>query len=124
MIVLSLKQPWAELILNKEKVIETRKWNTKFRGVFFIHASKVPDWVAMKEFGYSTLPLGKILGCARLIATKRYENLDEFKRDQKFHKANECYFSEKGTYGFMLTEIKRVKPISAKGQLGFWEYNP
>ena len=121
--VLSLKQPWAELVLKREKVIETRKWNTKYRGYFLIHASKVPDKAAMREFGYKSLPTGQIIGSARLIDTKKYENLKEFKRDQKFHKANERYFSEKGTYGFILKEIKRVKPVEAKGKLGFWDYN-
>ena len=33
---LSLKQPWAELILSEKKTIELRKWNTNFRGEFFM----------------------------------------------------------------------------------------
>lgn len=36
---LSLKQPFAELILSGKKKIELRKWNTSFRGEFLIHAS-------------------------------------------------------------------------------------
>src|SRR3989344_3108725 len=49
---LSLKQPFAELILQGKKVIELRKWNTRFRGEFLIHASKVSDVDAMKRFGF------------------------------------------------------------------------
>jgi delta-aminolevulinic acid dehydratase/porphobilinogen synthase len=32
---LSIKQPWAELILENKKTIEIRSWSTKFRGYFF-----------------------------------------------------------------------------------------
>ena len=37
---LSLKQPFAELLISGKKTVELRKWNTKFRGKFLIHASK------------------------------------------------------------------------------------
>jgi hypothetical protein len=37
---LSIKQPWAWLILNAGKNIENRSWNTTIRGRILIHASK------------------------------------------------------------------------------------
>lgn len=37
---LSLRQPWAWLVVHGGKTIENRSWNTKHRGVFLIHASK------------------------------------------------------------------------------------
>ena len=40
---LSLKQPFANLLALGEKTVELRKWNTKFRGKFLIHASKNMD---------------------------------------------------------------------------------
>ena len=33
---LSLKQPFAELLAIGEKIVELRKWNTKFRANFLI----------------------------------------------------------------------------------------
>lgn len=36
---LSVRQPWAWLIVNGYKDIENRSWNTKFRGEVLIHAS-------------------------------------------------------------------------------------
>jgi len=39
---LSLKQPFAELILQGKKTIELRKWNTKFRGEFLIDTVNLP----------------------------------------------------------------------------------
>jgi hypothetical protein len=39
----SLKQPYSDLLVVGEKTIELREWNTKFRGEFLIHASKI--WI-------------------------------------------------------------------------------
>lgn len=36
---LSVRQPWAWLIVNGYKDIENRSWNTKYRGMVLIHAS-------------------------------------------------------------------------------------
>ena len=36
---LSIRQPWAWLILHAGKDVENRTWPTKFRGPVFIHAS-------------------------------------------------------------------------------------
>ena len=116
---LSLKQPWAELILQKKKTIEIRKWNTKLRGIFLIHASKNPDEKAMKQFNFQNLPLGKIVGKATLVDVKKYQNNSEFQQDKDKHLATE----EWGSYGFKLKDAKKIRPISAKGMLGFWEFN-
>ncbi len=115
---LSLKQPFAELIVSRKKTIELRTWNTKFRGNFLIHASKIPDSKAMKEFGFEKLPVGKIVGEAELIEVKKYENDLEHKKDKNKHLANSLW----GKYGFVLKNAKRIKPIDAKGKLGFWEF--
>jgi hypothetical protein len=40
MLALSIRQPWASLILKAGKNIENRSWPTKFRGRMLIHAAK------------------------------------------------------------------------------------
>lgn len=40
MIALSIRQPWAWLIVNGYKDIENRSWPTKFRGRILVHAGK------------------------------------------------------------------------------------
>ena len=40
MTALVVKEPWATMIVTGEKTIELRKWNTKFRGEFLVHAAK------------------------------------------------------------------------------------
>ena len=37
--VLSLIEPYATLIVEKKKKIETRSWKTNYRGELYIHAS-------------------------------------------------------------------------------------
>ena len=37
---LSIRQPWAWLIVHGGKDIENRSWHTKFRGRFLVHAAK------------------------------------------------------------------------------------
>lgn len=39
---LSVRQPWASMILSGEKTIEVRTWSTKYRGPLVICASKSP----------------------------------------------------------------------------------
>ena len=116
---LSLKQPWAELILQGKKKIELRKWNTKFRGKFLIHSSKIPDRESMLKFNFKNLPLGFIVGKANLIDVKKYENSSEFLKDKNLHLADSSW----GNYGFLLKNAKRINPIPAKGNLNFWDFN-
>mgnify|MGYP001600792634 FL=1 len=104
---LSLKQPFAELILQGRKKIELRKWNTKFRGTFLIHASKTPNWDAMREFGFKELPTGCIIGKARLSDVKRYESEEEHSKDRDLHLASTAW----GDYGFILENVQRVKEL-------------
>ena len=116
---LSLKQPWAELILQGRKKIELRRWNTHFRGKFLIHASKNPDEKAMKKFGFNSLPCGFIVGKAELVDVIDYKkNRKRFNKDKNLHLADESW----GDFGFILKDVKRVKPIEYKGSLGFWEF--
>ena len=112
------EQPFAELILQEKKKIELRKWNTKFRGKFLIHASKIPDKEAMKKFGFENLPLGCIVGKANLIAVKKYKTSGEHVADKNLHLADSSW----GNYSFVLTDIKRLQPIYCKGKLNFLDF--
>ena len=116
---LSLKQPFAELILQGRKKIELRKWNTSFRGEFLIHTSQNADGNAMKEFGFEELPTGCIVGKATLVDVKKYSNEKEHEKDKNLHLASSVW----GNYGFILKNPRRIKPIAAKGKLGFWDFN-
>lgn len=84
MIALSIRQPWAWLIVNGFKKVENRTWLTKYRGEFLIHAGKKlvpadydaamlfieafvnPDLVCLVP-GPAELPLGGVVGVATLL---------------------------------------------------------
>src|SRR3989338_5348964 len=102
---LSIKQPYAELILQGKKTIELRKWNTNFRGEFLIHASKHPDLEAMKRFGFNNLPVSCIVGKVTLVDVKEYRTEEEHKKDQTSHLASSVW----GNYGFVLENSVRFE---------------
>jgi hypothetical protein len=61
---LSLKQPYTDLLVSGKKTIETRTWNTKFRGQFLVHASKTINEEACKrlKMDRTKLVTGAIIG--------------------------------------------------------------
>lgn len=118
--VLSLKQPWAELLVSGRKTLEIRKWKTKFRGEFLIHASKIPNKTAMAEFGFNDLPTGFIVGKARIVDVKEYISKEEFEKDEDKHFAKGYDWNGK-LYGFVVKDARRLKETPLKGQLNFFD---
>jgi len=118
---LSISQPFADLIISGKKIIELRKWNTNFRGEFFIHAPikiRIEDCKRLKI--NKKLVTGAIIGKAELYEVKKYNSVKEIKADQKFHLASKNFHGK--TFGFMLKNVKSFRiPISCKGKLGFFE---
>ena len=67
--VITIKQPWATLIVEGYKRFEFRSWKTNYRGDILIHAGKGIDKEAMerlKKYLPNEIPLGKIIGKATL----------------------------------------------------------
>jgi hypothetical protein len=119
---LSIRQPWAELIVQGKKEIEIRSWNTKFRGYFLIHASGMADKNMIKAFEPYDRPLdmGSIIGYANLSGVVAYRNSEEFLRDRSRHLSIET--KEKyPAYGFILEDVHKIDPIKYNGKLGFFE---
>lgn len=129
---LSLTQPWAWLVIHGGKDIENRRWNTSYRGRFFVHASK-----RMTEADYDTafevalrvgglelanripdpkrLDLGGIIGSVELVdvvrpLTEQQQELGE--RQFAWH------FPEQ--FGFRLRNPEALPFQPCKGALGFW----
>ena len=117
---LSLKQPYAELIVSGKKTIETRTWNTKFRGTFLIHASSKPNETRMLELKFNELQTSCIVGQAEIVDVKEYNNLSEWNKDNDKHCAPLKVWDKK-RYGYILKNAKRIKPIPCKGKLNFFE---
>lgn len=127
--VLTIKEPFATLIANKVKRIETRSWKTKYRGEIYIHAGvakidkKVSERPGLKEL-YENLDLkyGYIIGKARLVDCVYMD--EKFMEEIKQNKTEYiCGHYEIGRYAWILDDVEIIEPIKAKGQLGIWNYN-
>ena len=127
MIVLSLTEPYATLIKNGVKTIETRSWKTSYRGKLYIHASstKIPkkyrdDKELMNLVNINELNFGNIICSCELVDC--IEMADDFIEEIKKNRVEYiCGVYEKGRYAWILDNIEVLdKPIPAKGRLGIW----
>jgi hypothetical protein len=73
---LSLHQPYAELILQGRKTIETRTWRTAHRGLFAIHAAWHVDGEIAKLYGIypESLVSGALIGTAEIVEMIEFDD--------------------------------------------------
>ena len=121
---LSIKEPFASLIINGYKKYEFRSWKTNYRGKILIHASKSYDKVAVKRFEKLNLKYspGYIIGEAEIvdciIITKEFE--DNLINENKLIYGGS---SDRKGYAWVLSNIKRYDELNkVNGKLGLWEY--
>jgi hypothetical protein len=107
---LSLKQPWATLLVHGLKTIEVRRWPTIRQGRILIHAGRIADdrpgsWkhvpARLREY---TEHLGGIIGAAKITGCRRYHTLEDFLKDQPGHLNEADWFEEAVLYGFTFTD--------------------
>jgi hypothetical protein len=140
--VLSLHQPWATLVAIGAKRIETRSWNTGYRGQLAIHASKdLPRYArefamyddecraALEASGithYSMLPKGCIVAVCKLVQVLPAYQCKEV-LGPEWWSDTERHFGDysAGRYGFLLADVRRlIEPIPVRGALGLWDWHP
>lgn len=124
--VLTIKQPWATLIMQGYKRFEFRSWQTKYRGDLLIHAGKGIDKEAIKrleKYLPKELLTGKILGKVTLVDCIKMS--PEFK--ERLLKENKDIYAKSSfqeNYGWQMDNLQVFKePIEIKGHLSLWEYN-
>ena len=121
---LTIKEPWATLIIDGYKEYEFRSWKTNYRGKILIHAGKSLEKNQAKKFKEYNLEYncGEIIGEADLVDCIKVT--EEF--DNELKKKNSLVYGNSGhvqNYGWKLENIKKYdKKIPAKGQLGLWNY--
>ena len=66
---LSIRQPWAELILQGRKTIELRTWQTNYRGRIAVHASQTVREEACVAYGLDPTRVvrGALVGTVELV---------------------------------------------------------
>lgn len=126
--VLSLKEPYATLIKNGIKTIETRSWKTNYRGKLYIHASLTKMTKEMKNnkelmrfVNMEKLSFGNIICSCELVDC--IEMTEDFIKELKKNRKNDYITGiyKKGRYAWILKNIKVLeKEIPAKGHLGIW----
>ena len=124
--VLTIKQPWATLIMQGDKRFEFRSWQTKYRGDLLIHAGKGIDKNAMKRLAKylpDEIPLGKILGKVTLVdCIKMCPEFKEMLLKENSDIYTKSSFSE--NFGWQVEDVQVFdEPIEAKGHLSLWEYD-
>ena len=117
--VITLKEPWASLVVQGFKKYEFRTWKTNYRGKILIHAGKgQEDILKYKDYNLD-ISKGQIIGEAHitdciLVDEKMDEDLRKI--DDKVYGNNHV-----GLYAFKLEKIKKYKKkIPCRGQLGIW----
>lgn len=127
--VLSIKEPFATLIKEKIKRIETRSWKTNYRGELYIHASISKSTLEHKDGAFLELiqdlsyQQGFIICKCQLVdcvyMTKDY--IEDMKKNH--YREYLCGLYEEGRYAWVLDEIEPLSsPLPAKGRLGIWNY--
>ena len=122
---LTIKQPWASLIVDGYKHYEFRSWKTNYRGKILIHAGLSLEKDMMERFKDYNLDctLGAIIGEAELVDcilvdekfNQELRNIDPIVYGRSNHVEN---------YAWKLINIKKYdEPIFIKGKLGLWNYN-
>jgi hypothetical protein len=118
---LSIRQPWAELIMLGRKRYELRTWSTRLRGRIAIHASKRVDREGAGLAGLRPEELvgGAILGTAELADCVAYTRA----MAEELHRARAHFTGwTPGWMAFVLDDPQRVeRPIPYPGRLGFFK---
>lgn len=139
---LSLRQPWAWMVVHGGKTIENRVWKTSFRGEFLIHASggmthrEYRDARSFAEGVSPRLRRFAIAGRENLGSWPRYlPAFDELDRGgfvgraklvdvldppRDFSLCREHGWQMPGQFGLVLEEVAAVPFVACPGALSFW----
>jgi hypothetical protein len=121
---LSIRQPWASLIVLGIKKVENCAWPTKHRGRLWIHATRREgkSWNDYRDLlpkdsdvpAWDELPAGSILGSVEL-----YDCLDEFALPQEMQ-LHHPFVS--GPWCWLLRDPQPLaRPWPCKGALRLWD---
>jgi hypothetical protein len=115
---LSIRQPWAWLILYAGKDIENRVWSTNVRGRVLVHAAK-----GMTKDEYHEAPLynsgGEFIVLPPFEGLQRGGVVGSVEIVDCVTKSDSHWFN--GPYGFLLRNPKILPFTPWRGQLGFFD---
>jgi len=112
---LSVKQPYAMLIVQGLKTIEVRSWETKHRGDLLICASAAPKnlfWCDTETKENFLMPAGCVLGVVELLDVRPMVKADG--KDSVW-----CYAP--GAFAWVLRPKYAVRPHKVAGRLSLFD---
>lgn len=125
---LSMRQPYAEMMLHGK--VETRVWQTEYRGWVLICAAKeeysYPD-VKRVSGKYAQhiedIMRGRNPLKGHAIAIGKLVKVEELKKDGGDYPRTfvDVNASEKKLYGFFFEEIRRIEPFKVNGKLSLFD---
>lgn len=106
--ILTVRQPWAHLIVYGGKDVENRSWATRYRGRLWIHAARTP-WAGDLEqppAATEDMIFGALIGSVKLIEVIR-DHSSRWAHPNVFH--------------WVLVDPRPLdQPITARGLPGLW----
>jgi hypothetical protein len=123
MTALSIRQPWAWMILHGGKDIENRNWSTRVRGRVLIHAAKGMTQDEWSNAWYFSSGSGANV---KAVETRLTRNNIERGGIVGSVEIVDCVASSDsrwfmGRYGFVLRNPTPMPFVPYKGQLGFFQ---
>jgi hypothetical protein len=124
MISISVRQPWAELILEGKKTVEIRKSSTSYRGILVIHAANIINKSEFKKANIDPKSFKferkSLIGVVELVdVIKLTDSLWEELRAK--HLVPGKWLFEDQKYAWILENPRRIKPIDYTGLPRFFE---
>jgi hypothetical protein len=119
---LSVRQPWAELIVSGRKPIEVRTWERPYRGRIWIHAAKHVDESLDARFSIQQPYRGGFIGSAELTSVEPFD-ADSWDAWRKYHLDPGPFHP--GLFAWVLSHPRRLNtPVPTAGNVGLYQIDP
>jgi hypothetical protein len=123
---LSIRQPWAGLIVAGRKSIEVRTWPSHRRGLIYLHASRTVDdrreawrWVQPQDL-LLCRQRGGLIAIVNFIDCIAYRSPVEFAAHATQHLNDVSWFQPPVLYGFQFAEVRAVPFQACLGRTNFF----
>lgn len=123
---ISLWQPWAQLIVDRRKLIETRSWAAPWWIIgkdIAIHAAKKVIRDADEDFGYESvlLPRGCVVGIVHLTECFQFTEVNVSKLSAEELKAGDFH---PGRFGWRMGLLEKFPvPFPVRGHQGIFDWD-
>jgi len=137
---LSLRQPWLWAVLELDKDVENRRWNTRYRGPVWLHAAlgctkaeivSALAWMTESRLmnpsderwpGLEHVERGGVCGVADIYDVVLPTHREPLGAIDRGAPARPWHMREQ--YGLLLRNVRRVELVPCRGALGMFRLPP